>query len=280
MTKNVFDTPFFARFRTKLLLFVLLLLVPALLLTLHGNLEERRLHKEHVRENAVSISRLAAANQAQFIRNTRQLLATVAEFPFLVLATNAPFCDVHFQNLLKLSPDYMTFGLIELNGKVFASAVKTNRDVNLGDRSYFRRVVQTKQYAIGDFQIGRLTGQPSLNFGYPIFDERKRLRRVLFASLKLSLLSDAISQVQLPAGGAITIIDRGANVLARFPEPEKWVGRSVGDHPMARWILAGNEGVIEMVGLDGVPRLHAVTRVSENNQSSIFVFAGFPLSAS
>src|SRR5690242_1205351 len=208
----------FARFRAKLIFLVLLLLVPAFLLTLHGNLEERRLQKARARESAVAISQLAAANQEQFIRNTRQLLGTLTEFSFLVLATNAPFCNVHFANLRKLSPDYLNFGLIELDGKAFSSASSSNTAIDLSDRSYFQRVLQTKRFAIGDFQIGRLTGQPALNFGYPVFDEGGQLKRVVYASLKLALLSEAIARIPRPQGAAITMIDRSGNILSHYPD--------------------------------------------------------------
>lgn len=110
--------PLFSRFRTRLLWLVLILIVPAFLLVLLAGVHQRKMERKRVRESAVALSEIAAAHQAQFIRNTKQLLATLSELKFLVLATNAPFCDVHFSNLRKLSPDYANFGLIELDGKV------------------------------------------------------------------------------------------------------------------------------------------------------------------
>lgn len=269
-----------APLRTRLLLLTLLLVIPAFGLVLYGNLKQRRIEKARVREAVTAISELAAANQANFIKNARHLLATLTQFPFLVLATNRPFCETHFSNLRKLSPDYLTFGLIETDGTLFCSAEATNGSVNLGDRSYFRRVVEKKQFSIGDFQIGRLTGQPGLNFGYPVFDEHGEFRRVLFASLKLSLLSEAVAHIRLPPGGAVTVIDRGGNVLARYPEPEQWVGKSLSGVPFVRRILEQQANVYEMPGVDGVPGLHAVTPISDGQSASLFVSVGVPTKAS
>ncbi|HXT38943.1 MAG TPA: cache domain-containing protein, partial [Candidatus Angelobacter sp.] len=273
-------TPFFALFRTRLILLVLLLVVPGFALVLYGNLEQRRIEKARVREGAIAISQLAAANQENFIKNTRQLLATLTQFPFLVLATDRTFCETHFSNLLKLSPDYLNFGLIETNGALFCNGAATNVSANLADRSYFQRVLQTKRFSIGDHQVGRLTGRPALNFGYPVFDEQGRFKRVLFASLKLSLLSDAVAQIRLPADAAVTVVDRAGNVLARYPEPETWVGRSMADAQFVQRILGQREGVFETPDVDGIPRLYAATPISDGQSPSLFVSVGIPLKVS
>jgi PAS domain S-box-containing protein len=257
-----------------------LLVVPAFGLVLHSSLQQRRIEKERARESAVAISRLAAAQQEQFIRNARQMLATLTEFSFLTLTTNAAFGETHLVNLRKLSPDYLTFGLIELDGKVFCSASPTNNWPSLTDRSYFQRVLQTKGFAIGDFQVGRLTGQPSLNFGYPVLDENAQLKRVLFAALKLSLLSESIAHVPMPSDAMITVIDRSGNVLARHPHPEKWVGKSLVGTPLFKWTSAEKQGVIELPGVDGISRLHAVTCITEGQSPSLFVSVGIPLETS
>ncbi len=232
------------------------------------------------RESAVAISRLAAAQQEQFIRNARQMLATLTEFPFLTLTTNAPFAETHLVNLKKLSPDYLTFGLLELDGMVFCSASPTNTPPSLADRSYFQRVLQTKRFAIGDFQVGRLTGQPSLNFGYPVLDEKGKLKRVVFAAVKASLLSETIAQVPMPADATITVIDRSGNILASHPHSDQWVGKSLVGTPLFRWALAEKQGVVERPGIDGVSQLHAITCITEDQTPSLFVSVGIPLKTS
>src|SRR5439155_18692372 len=109
-----------------------------------------------------------------------------------------PPCHTHVSNLRKLLPDYVNFGLIVTNGMLFCTAEPTNAALNLSQRPYFRRVLQTRKFAIGEFQLGGLTGQPALNFGYPVLDGKGKLRRVLYASLKVSLLSEAMRQIPLP----------------------------------------------------------------------------------
>lgn len=273
-------TSFFALLRIQFILLVLLLVIPAFGLVLYGNLEQRRIEKERVREAVTALSRLAAANQEIFIKNTRQLLATLCQFPYLVLGSNRTYCGDRFSNLQQMSPDYLNFGLIETDGTLYASGADAHGPINLADRPYFQRVLQTGQFSIGDFQVGRLTGEPSLNFGYPVVDEDGKLRRVLFASLKLSLMSRALENIRLPPGAAVTVLDRTGTVLARYPEPGKWVGKSLSGLSFVQTVLAQKQGVFETSGVDDVARLYAVTAVNDGQAPGLFVSVGIPLKVS
>ena len=253
---------------------MLLAVLPALGLVLYENLEQRHLETERVREGAIAISRLAAANQENFIKNTRQLLATLTQFPFLLLGTNRPFCENHLSNLRKLSPDYLNFGLVETNGNVFCSAEAFDGTVNVSDRAYFQQAIQTKQFSTGVFQVGRLTGQQALNFGYPVLDEKGVLQRIVYASLRLSSLSEAIAHIPLPSNGSVTVLDRAGTVLARFPDPDKFVGKPLVGDPIVKRILERKDQTFEMAGADSVPRLYAITAIDDG----LFVGVGIPLS--
>jgi signal transduction histidine kinase len=267
-------TSFFALFRTRLVVLMMLAVLPAFGLVLYENLEQRRLETEHVREGALAVAHLAAANQENFTKNTRQMLATLTQFPFLLLGTNRAYCETHLSNLRKLSPDYLNFGLVETNGNLFCSAQPFDGRVNVSDRSYFRQVMQTKQFSVGVFQIGRLTGQQALNFGYPVLDENGVLQRVLYASLKLSVLSDALARVSVPYNGTVSVLDRAGTVLARYPDTKDFVGKPLADDPVVKRILAGKERFFEMTANDRIPRLHAVGLVDDGLLVSVSIPLG------
>jgi signal transduction histidine kinase len=149
---------------------------------------------------------------------------------------------------------------------------------SLADRSYFKRALQTRAFAIGGFQVGRLTQEKSLNFGFPILDGSGRLIRVLFASLKIDLLNDAAHLNGLRNGADTTILDRNGTVLARAPNSDGWVGRTLPDTSFVRDVLRVQEGTIESTGLDGIRRVYAITPISDDSSRSIFVSVGVPTS--
>jgi len=266
----------FAPFRTRLVILMLLTVLPAFGLVVYEYLEQRRLETERVREDAIAVARLAAATQENFTKNTRQMLATLTQFPFLLLGTNRAYCETHLSNLRKLSPDYLNFGLIETNGIIFCSAQPFDGMVNVADRSYFRQVLQTKKFSTGVYQIGRLTGQQGLNFGYPVLDEKGELKRVVYASLNLSTLGDALARVPVPYNGTITVLDRAGTVLARFPDAKNFAGKSLADDAVAKRMLSRKEPIFEMAAADGIARLHAVSLVDD----SLLVSVSIPLRVS
>lgn len=268
---------FYQSVRGKLLLLVLLALIPAIGLAVHRNLEQRRTAKARGLDTITALSKLIAANEAAYVKNSRQLLATLSEIGFLVRATDRKFCSVHFQNLLKLSPDYLNFGLIDSNGLLFASSVAPPEDRTfLGDRSYFERTVATRRFSIGKFQVGRLTGHAGLNFGYPIFGDDGQVMRVLFASLKLEILTQAATEVPLPQGAAVSVLDESGTVLARLPEIAGLVGNSFADGEFFQAIARTQKGVVQSRGLDGIERLYAVSTVTDGKEPGLFVTVGIP----
>ncbi len=264
-------------FRARLLILISFIVVPSLGIAIYGNLEQRRIEKARVCERASAIATLAAAREENFIQDTRQLLATLTQFPFLLLSTNQAFSENHLTNLRKLSPDYANFGLIEIDGRLFCSAEATNNGVNLKDRSYFRRTVKTGKFSVGDFQRSRVTRETTLNFGYPVFNEAGKLQRVLYSSLKIAKLSEAIADIQVPWGGAISVMDQSGNVLAHHPKPEQWVGKSLAEVPAVKRILAGAGGDFEMAGPDKIRRFYAVTTITDGQSPSLFVSVEVPL---
>src|SRR3990172_4129246 len=155
---------FFSSLRVRLLLLVLLAVIPALGLTLYTNLEERQLRKQHVQEHALRLSRIVSADHERLIEDARQLLVTLARLA-AVREGNRAACNALFADLLTQHSSYANLGVIGADGNVFCSALPLTGQVYAGDRAYFRRVLQTRDFAIGEYQVGRITRQATLNFG-------------------------------------------------------------------------------------------------------------------
>ena len=164
---------------------------------------------------------------------------------------------------------------------MFASALPSENPLSsVAGQSHFQRAVQTKKFAIGDFETNRVTGQPELSFGYPVFDQNPELKRIVSASVRLDLLSETILHIPLPTDATVTVFDRRGNVPDHFPNPEKRVGSSLGTTALAKWALVAKKGVAELTGLEGDLRLYAVTPIGESQSPSLFSAVGIPISAS
>ncbi len=247
----------FSGLRARLLGLVLLAVLPALGLILYTAHQSGTLAARQTVDDAQRLVRLAAADYERLVTNTRQLLGTLVRLPE-VRPRDAAACNVFFARLKPGYTQYLNLGAIGPDGRVFCSAVPTDRRVNASDRAYFQRALKTRGFAVGDFQIGRITKQPVVVFSYPDYGADGRLQTMVFAALDLTWLNQIAARAQLPAGSTVTLFDSQGTILGRYPDPEQWIGQSHKDAFLTRIILTHRrEGTAEATGLDGVPRLYA-----------------------
>ena len=269
----------FASLRTRLLLLVLLAVIPALGLTIYTNLELRQWAAVNVHQETLRVARLAANDQEDTIKDTRQLLFALAQLPD-VYDTDARTCSSFFSQLSKQYPQYASLGVITPGGHIFCSAQSTETPLSVADQEYFRRTLETREFTIGSYQNDLITDKATLNFGYPVFDDVGRVRAIVFASLDLTWLNQLAAEAQLPAGSTITVVDRNGTVLVRYPDPGVWVGQSVPEAPIVERILSQQgEGTTEADGVDGVSRLFAFAPLYGTPESAeVYISVGIPTS--
>lgn len=246
--------------RCRLVMLVLLGVLPALALTLHTAAEQRRHAAAQIQQDALRVARLASAGQERLIEGARQLLLIMSHLPEM-RAADPSAANAMLAELLRQYPLYTNFGVIEPDGSVFASAVKLPAGMNLADRSYFQRTVQNKAFSMGDSQIGRITGKPGVNFGSPILDENGGVRRVVFAALDLTWIERHAAEAELPRGASLSVVDSGGTILARWPQPEQWRGKSLAGEPIWKTITETHQGTAQAPGGNGVPFLFAFTQL-------------------
>jgi signal transduction histidine kinase len=247
---------FFSSLRARLILLVLLAVIPALGVICYVAQEQRRVVSVEAQQNALRLARLVSANQENSVEGARQLLTALAQVPVVRAGHPAP-CSAFLGDLLKAYPLYANFGVTDPKGEIFCSGLPLKDRVNAADRAWFQRAVQTRDFAIGDYQIGRITGKATVNFGYPILDDKGQTRAVAFAALDLAWLNKLAAETNLPPGTTVTVIDPNGTIFVRYPDPKKWIGRAIPDGSLLKAIRAQkNEGTTEATGLDGVQRLY------------------------
>ncbi|HWQ13382.1 MAG TPA: HD domain-containing phosphohydrolase [Roseiflexaceae bacterium] len=266
----------FSSLRARLILLVLLAMVPVLGLLLYTASEQRQLAIAETQQETLRLARLASSNQQRLIEGARQLLTTFARLP-QVREGDPSACSALMADILEQHPIYANFGVAARNGGVRCSAVPLSSPVNVADRAYFQQALVTRAFAVGDYQIGRITGKATVNFGYPLLDAEGRVAAVVFAALDLAWLNQLAANSQLPAGATLTVIDRNGVILSRYPDPERWIGRSVREAPLVMAIVERHEGVTEAPGIDGVQRLYAFAPLGEGAPAGhVFVSIGIP----
>lgn len=263
--------------RMRLMLLVLFAVIPAFGLMGYTAISQRQQAAVEAERDAMNLARLAAQEHNQLIAATHQLLLMLSQLPAVRQPGNGAACSRILAALHESSRHYTNLGVATPDGRIFCSALPMARVINIADRSYFRRAVQSRGFGIGDYQVGRITGIHAINFGYPVFDSGGKIKAVVYAALDLSWLNQLIADIELPAGSTLTVVDSRGTILARLPEPERWVGKSARSSALIGAILAKpREGAAEEPGLDGVIRLYAFVPLHNGPAGNVYVSVGIP----
>jgi len=263
----------FSSLRARLLLLVFLAVIPALGLIIYTAAEMRRSASGEAQTNALRLAQSVANSQDDLIEGARQLLIALAQLPE-VRKQDSEACNALFARLLKQIPLYVSLGAVDVEGNPFCSAIPISKSFNVADRTYFQGAVQYRDFAVGDYTIGRVSGKASLNFGYPVLDDNGTVQAVVLAALDLAWLNKLVAKAQLPPGATLTVIDRKGIILVRHPDPDKWVGKSMPETPLVKTILSRGAGTSEAAGMDGVPRLYGFSPLGDTGGA--YVSVGVP----
>lgn len=267
----------FSRLRFTLLTVILLAFFPALLQTLYSGLEQRRMSAENARERAMDLVRHASSDHEEYVESSRQLSQLLAQLP--AVRQGGDTCDRLLASLGKDLPIYSSLGAVSPAGALTCSSLPAAQPVEFSDRDWFQRAIQTREFAIGDYQTGRLSGKASLGMGRPIIDEDGEIRGVVYVGLDLTWLNKLTEEAEFPGGTALTVLDRNGTILVRYPSPEEWVGQPIPDNPLVKTILSRQgEGMTETDGLDGVNRLYAFVPMGREAKGDVYVAVGIPTS--
>jgi diguanylate cyclase (GGDEF)-like protein len=262
-------------FRVRLVLVVLLAVLPGLGFILYSAAEQRKQALELAKASAARLTQLAAADHESLIEETRQLLTVLVRVP-VVVGTDRDSCQAFLVGLAKEhAPQYSGFNVVDRNGVITCSSIPGAVSANVADRRFFRLAMQTRAFAIGDYLMGRFSGQAILVMAYPAVNQTGGIEKLVTAALSLDWLNEFAAHAQLPAGGTLTLLDHNGTILVRYPHPERWVGRSIHDTPLFRAITRGGKGVLSAEGIDEVPRLFEFTRlVSNPPDGELFLVVG------
>jgi signal transduction histidine kinase/HAMP domain-containing protein len=245
-----------ASLQVRLMALLLLAALPGLGLAVYSSVEHRQQATANARDEALHLVRLAAANQARLIDAERHLLIALAELPE-VLGDDRAACDARLADLLQQYPRYANLAVTTPDGHTRCSGLPWTPPVRVTQRAWYQRVLHTRAFVVGNYQVGTITGKATINFAYPILDATGTLLAIVSAALDVHWLHHLLADARPPEGTTLTILDRSGTIVAQYPDPERWVGRSLPEAPLVRTVLAQGEGTADVPGLDGVARLVA-----------------------
>ena len=261
--------------RVRVMALIAMAFLPVAALEVNTAVEQRQRAAEEMEAEAIRLARLVASNQQALIESVRQLLMTLAQVD-AVRTRNAPVCEPLLRGLRKQNSMYANLGVTDATGKILCAAENADAPVNVSDRLYFQRAHQSNDFAVGDYQVGRIVGRPTVNMAYPVLDRAGKFDGVVFVALDLMVMSQLGTRIMLPAGATMEMTDGTGMFLMRYPEPRRWIGtrgrvvspkRNPHDGEGWEWTTKG-------FGEDGVERVYAIERLNVPAPGSLRIGVG------
>lgn len=250
--------------RGRIILLVILAGLPALALTVYSTWDERARAQLQAQDNMQRLATQAAQRQQQVIENAKQTLVAIALNPASAQADQKG-CNAFLAELLARSSGiYHSMGIYRADALLICNAIPWQGDIYSPDRLYYRLALTTGKFSIGDYQIGRVTKQQGINFGYPVTDGTGVVTAVAFVAVNLTKLNLMAADNHFPDQAVVTVVDRDDVVLARHPLKSGAVGAKLQNPQVLNRVRSGRSGVFQLPASDGTDRLWAYETVADN----------------
>ena len=258
-------------FGLRVALLTALLLLPMVLLAFYLAHLVRQQELEHIRSESRTVARAIATHQGAGLRQVREQLALLAS------GETGPGpgadCAQYLKRVAGMHTTFFQLAYTDAEGRIVCSAKPVSANLHLGDRAYFMRAVADKRFALSEVLQSRDTRTWTMVAAQPVLDQ-DRVRGVLVAALDLKWAQEAMTSLRLPPGAIISMSDGQGKIVARMPEPEKYIGKPVLEaEQFSRAVAEHREGYMESAGLDGVPRIIAWSQVPD---TGLYVRVGIP----
>ena len=203
--------------------------------------------------DAYNLARLTAQNVQSFILDARQVLVTFSQRPSM----QTPVCDPMFAELKDFFPRFSNISRSTLDGYLDCSAraQKDGKPTYVGDMAWFKEVVKTKRFVVGEIVYGPINKGWITVLAQPIFNASGAMIGAVQTPIDLLKLNLAPLASNLPEATLVTIIDSSGNVIGRSANPEKFIGKNVRHVGMVKTILMKDRGIMRSDGADGIERI-------------------------
>ncbi|NMG31779.1 EAL domain-containing protein [Aromatoleum evansii] len=265
-----------ARMHVRLLLLVLAAVLPSIAIILDMGLEQRREARASSERLALATARQVATRQRDMVSYAHAALQGLAEAPEIGALHSTRDCSRWLSRVASLGELYSDLFVFDRSGEMLCSAKPVAGRVNVADRAYFRRAVERRDFAIGEFIVSRLTGRPIVVFAHPVFDEHDDISAIVALVAEPPKFESLLRDQWLPDGSVVTIVDSEGAILARLPDPDALAGRTIPE--LAEFkaaIVEDREALFESVWLDQVPRATAIVPVLSVH-GDLYVRVGIP----
>jgi PAS domain S-box-containing protein len=266
--------------RKKLILFLVIIFLPAFGIVVASGLKHRRDAIKEAQDSALLVAQSLAREQELIAITTKTLLTTLAQTR-AVRQMDVRSCNHLFVELRDRLPVYSAvLAAATPDGNMFAASLPFKPGaVNLADRKHIKDALATREFSVGEYIKGRVSSVQSLNFTLPVLDANNQVSVILIAGFKLNEFRNSLTKVNVPEGYSVTITDWKGDRLFRWPEtPQTAAGIPIGEKSLAAVSGTSAYGFFETLSKDSKYRMYAYRqlRFAPTVPPYMYVIVGIP----
>jgi hypothetical protein len=209
--------PFIHTLRARILLIVAVAIVPMAVWAVIEAVTGARQATERAQAELLAAARVLDARHESAINETRALLRALGHAG-PVAARDAEACSALLRHTVRQAPMLENMVVTAPNGLVWCSALPLPAyPINLADRTWFEQAVTTRTFAIGDYQVARISGNGVVVHAYPHVGPAGDVGWIVSAALDLQWAYQQAALLGLPAEARILLLDSRGVVLVDYP---------------------------------------------------------------
>ena len=260
--------------RARLAMLAVLLVAPLMLDRVRSLEDARAKQIAHAAEEYATITQHSAETQREVISSVETMLKSAA----YIRASSgvARSCEILRASLPTNLPWIRSIMLVSKDGVVQCSTLNIQVGLTIGDRDYFRKAQQTRDFVFSDYLFGKTNNRPIMMAAYPVAAINPEEDAVVVAGMNLDWLSRIMAKLGGRPGISSVLIDSTGVVLAAPPDQASMIGQPLDNLPLLSAIsykaLSSNSdtGSISFSASDGSRRAISFARIP-GTQSRLIV---------
>jgi ATP-dependent protease ClpP protease subunit/HAMP domain-containing protein len=217
------------------------------------------------REQVSALADLATTQHQELISKTRTLLNILVRVP-AVRDGLVDQCHILLRDLARGAAWQRRIWVVGTDGRARCGSHSPRADLDIADRDYFQRALQTKQFVVSDYVTTRVRNQPAIIAALPALDDYGDVEMVALVTLNVEAAEHPMKALD-QGSHAILMVD-SANVTISWRgagehSPEAIVGKRIPEGPLSSLLKDSAARQGEAVGPDGVERIWSFARLSQ-----------------
>src|SRR3954466_6467246 len=216
--------------RARLALLALILVAP-LMLERARSLEDARARQiAQASEEYSSLAQHSADTQREIISSVETMLKSAA-----YIRTSggiARSCEILRASLPSNLPWIRSIMIVSKDGLVQCSTLNALVGLNLGDRDYFRKAQETRDFVFSDYLFAKSNNRPIMMAAYPVAAINPEQDAVVVAGINLDWMSKIMNNLGGRPGISSVLVDSAGVVLAAPADQTSMIGKPLDSLPL------------------------------------------------